>query len=68
MSFIQNSIRAYLDVVEAQEKKNNEQKKQSVEALEKEIEKLKAELAKAKESRKRRGKRKNGWKSSRWAL
>ena len=48
MSFIQNSIKAYLDVVEAQEKKNNEQKKQSVEALEKEIEKLKAELAKAK--------------------
>ena len=48
MSFIQNSIKAYLDVVEAQHKKNNEQKKQSVEALEKEIEKLKAELAKAK--------------------
>ena len=40
MSFIQNSIKAYLDVVEAQHKKNNEQKKQSVEALEKEIEKL----------------------------
>ena len=48
MSFIQNSIKAYLDVVEAQQNKNNEQKKQSVEALEKEIEKLKAELAKAK--------------------
>ena len=48
MSFIRNSIKAYLDVVEAQHKKNNEQKKQSVEALEKEIEKLKAELAKAK--------------------
>ena len=49
MSFIQNSIKAYLDVVEAQQKKNNEQKKQSVEALEKQIEKLEAELKKAKE-------------------
>ena len=49
MSFIQNSIKAYLDVVEAQQKKNNEQKKQSVDALEKQIEKLEAELKKAKE-------------------
>ena len=49
MSFIQNSIKAYLDVVEAQQKKNNEQKKQSVEALQKQIEKLEAELKKAKE-------------------
>ena len=54
MSFIQNSIKAYLDVVEAQQKKNNEQKKQSVEALEKQIEKLEAELKKAKEEQKKR--------------
>ena len=50
MGFIQNSIKAYLEVKEQEDKKKEEIKPQrSVEELEKEIEKLQAELKKAKE-------------------
>ena len=52
MGFIENSIKAYLEVKEQEDKKKvakEEKPKRSVEELEKEIEGLKAELAKAKE-------------------
>tara|TARA_Y100001972_G_scaffold22791_1_gene27338 strand:- start:640 stop:897 length:258 start_codon:yes stop_codon:yes gene_type:complete len=50
MGFIQNSIKAYLEVKEQEDKRREEIKPQrSVEELEKEIEKLQAELKKAKE-------------------
>ena len=50
MGFIQNSIKAYLEVKEQEDKRREEIKPQRlVEELEKEIEKLQAELKKAKE-------------------
>ena len=50
MGFIQNSIKAYLEVKEQEDKRREEIKPQrSVEELENEIEKLQAELKKAKE-------------------